>query len=607
MKNATRRGEGKRRFLFALYLILVLAGVDYLCYLRYVSRLRGRRSPHSGQTLISESRKFGVSPGLLNSLGKFSRLRPGRYSDFSMEPKPGVIRIGAFGSSFVSGAETAAGLDYPSILEHIFRAHGYRNVEVINFGNSAWGFDQAFYFWKHFGRRYGLDFLLLGPEVFHPDWDCTFCQWDMSAPYYLHGRYILRKGRPVFLDILGGRSFSDRFGQYYRFIPRWRYLRYDANPPSFLRCLLPAGRSLRNPFYYRREGALKTEQEAIYERLLSQMVSATPQTILLDLPWNKIKYARMESSIQGNFVQSAVHFPIFEFPHYRHYHLSGNGNYLVARQFFDVLTNRKRVETPILKFSLPVISRRSAARPVVSLDSFSGVSLEMAGRPSGYFFELTADSATSGDAPLDFQRKKIQSLLALRGLVGSGGSPLDWVYEPVGFRLRPGMKAALIVWSPFGRRVVNLGRLCWINPEVPIGYLSLPAHVDFENWPTLAADPDWLKSLRIHFRFWSKGVLEIDGHPVYEMAEEDGAVVFKPLHEGLVIKPSSSTLFSEEHLPLAGVVYLSLKNSSRGMRVPFARWSKQDKFFYYDRGGLKYYIAHRPHRGRGAAVMVRRP
>lgn len=85
------------------------------------------------------------------------------YIGFPQHKKPGTIRIGIFGCSFVQGAEIAKGHDFPSLLQNRFNCAGIKNVEVINFGLTGRGVHHMFMFWEFLGKDYNLDYVVFMP------------------------------------------------------------------------------------------------------------------------------------------------------------------------------------------------------------------------------------------------------------------------------------------------------------------------------------------------------------------------------------------------------------------------------------------------------------
>ena len=101
----------------------------------------------------------GVSPdGLYRYNSAGIRSAPNEYST---SPDPGVLRIALFGDSFTEGAEVTFEDTWGYQLQTGLRSKGI-NAEVLNFGVSAYGMDQAFLRWEKTGRHYLPDVVVFG-------------------------------------------------------------------------------------------------------------------------------------------------------------------------------------------------------------------------------------------------------------------------------------------------------------------------------------------------------------------------------------------------------------------------------------------------------------
>src|SRR6185503_13668523 len=116
--------------------------------------------------------------------------RRSSFPSFALDKPAGNVRVCAFGDSFTYGDEVADGHDFPALLQDVFDEQGRKNVEVLNFGNSWYGFHQAYVLWDRVGRRFGCDFVLLGPDCFQSERDTTFNHSNLAFPYYMHSRYV---------------------------------------------------------------------------------------------------------------------------------------------------------------------------------------------------------------------------------------------------------------------------------------------------------------------------------------------------------------------------------------------------------------------------------
>lgn len=91
-----------------------------------------------------------------NSLG--IRSPPAEYTE---TPKPGVWRIALFGDSFTHCDDVPFNESWGELLERRLKKVGIQ-AEVINFGVSAYGMDQAYLRWKEIGRRFKPHVVLFG-------------------------------------------------------------------------------------------------------------------------------------------------------------------------------------------------------------------------------------------------------------------------------------------------------------------------------------------------------------------------------------------------------------------------------------------------------------
>lgn len=107
-----------------------------------------------------------------NMLGSFTTnskgLRAFRYSrglrsrrEYSTQPSPTALRIALFGDSFTLGLSVADDETWGHQLEIALNQAGIR-AEVMNFGISGYGMDQAFLRWRHEGKDYAPDMVIFG-------------------------------------------------------------------------------------------------------------------------------------------------------------------------------------------------------------------------------------------------------------------------------------------------------------------------------------------------------------------------------------------------------------------------------------------------------------
>lgn len=213
-------------------------------------------------------------------VARLGRLDPPRTGSFQVMPlakRPGMVRIGCFGDSFTNGLEVVDGLDFPSQLEHQLHAHGASHAEVVNFGNSGFGFHQMHMMMELVAPRFGIDVAVSAPML--DFWwlrDGTFAQWPPpSETLSIHGRYVLDGDDVRLVDPLGTTE-AEQYRSYVRLVPPLRYLRYDRRTPTFLQAWLPPGRTMPNPFFYE----TTDELNETYRRLLRRQLDGPPSVVL---------------------------------------------------------------------------------------------------------------------------------------------------------------------------------------------------------------------------------------------------------------------------------------------------------------------------------------
>ena len=339
-------------FGYTIYLLFILAFVDYLFYLRYKKNLYSELTVFTEP--IRESRETvdveTLDPPTLSRIGFFRPDRSSSFVNFKKEKGERTFRIGCFGDSFTYGAEVEDGFDYPALLNATFKHEGFDRVEVLNFGYQNHGFHQAFILWDTVGGRYDLDAVLLGPQGFSDERDVRFNhtrdRLGWREPAYLHSRYVLAGQGVERIDVIGD-SDAERTREYFRFFPHYRYLRYDSQAPPFLACLIPRGRELTvNPFYYYR-GDLFEEIIEIRKHLFSEMADREEQILLAHYDFKVTLFGASLQRDNLRVVQPIApdHFPYTAFRS----HNSPAGNQVFARQLFQILTDDTEGGQPLLR------------------------------------------------------------------------------------------------------------------------------------------------------------------------------------------------------------------------------------------------------------------
>ena len=112
-------------------------------------------NPHTGWS-ARPGRCFRDGRYCYNSAGLRSAPR-----EYSQAPPPGTLRIALFGDSFTHGDDVAWPETWAAQLEAELNQRGV-TAEVLNFGLSAAGMDQALLYWQSLGIRYQPHVVLFG-------------------------------------------------------------------------------------------------------------------------------------------------------------------------------------------------------------------------------------------------------------------------------------------------------------------------------------------------------------------------------------------------------------------------------------------------------------
>jgi len=580
MDAARPRRKWLQRVAYVLYLVAFVLGVDYLFFWRpFVAdlRLRQRQDP--------------ATPPHVNAhtLAQLGALRPERRSSFvHFAPERGtdVIRLCAFGDSFTYGDEVADAHDFPTFLQERFDEAGVRNVEVLNFGNSWYGFHQAYILWDTVGRRFGCDFVLLGPDCFQPDRDTTFNHAKLVQPYYLHGRYVLEQDGVRLVEVIGSTA-QERFDSYYDFFPRWQYARYDRNTPALLQALLPVGRTLPNPLYYY-TGSAEEEAYATYDRLLRQLAGAGAQVFLFHSVQDIVNLTMDVDmpSLVGVYLARTERFP-YNAPGG---HYSAFGNRLLAEQYYTMLVDGG-APTTILQFedrepvaaAVPEATAGAvpeATRPALS--TYDRIEVRLAGQPTGFLAVASADPALRVGTSGDLHDTGVVSLVGFKNpktsVVDAAWAPVPWALnadEPVRLRFERG--------SAVEEREVGPLRL--IDDRASIGVVTLPG-LEFAG--DLYLKDDGLGD-PVRLSEANQVTVLIGSRAVLKGTREQGTLRLVPLEGSLRnLRVDAGQYVSVPTLPAGGVLTMALeRHGADVLEVPLARWSKKA-------GGPPYALRYLP-------------
>lgn len=102
--------------------------------------------------------------------------------EYARTPRAGVLRVAAFGDSFVYGAEVDSGASWAGLIES-----QNPDIEVLNYGVAGYGVDQAYLRYLLEGKAFSPDIVLMG---FIPD--------DINRAVGVYGRFRAPGGGAFF-------------------------------------------------------------------------------------------------------------------------------------------------------------------------------------------------------------------------------------------------------------------------------------------------------------------------------------------------------------------------------------------------------------------------
>lgn len=566
--------------IYSLYLIGIVLIADYIFYLSYKKKIIPLKLADEKSLSELESKVGWTRNDKMSSFGNFEEKK-----------KKGIIRIGCFGDSMTHGDEVNNIYDYPTLLQNIFSERGYKNVEVINFGAGGYGFHQAFILWEYLGKKYNLDYVLLGPLCFQPDGDY---QRDSTfgAPYFdnyiereiyvFHSRYIL-KNNDVRLIELAGKTKPEIIKNYFRFIPPLRYTLFDSEAPSFLiapiACLLPNKKLKRNPFYYKNN--IEKEMLEIYKILLSKIADNTPQVILGHYLQKVVNLGREVG--RKNIFAALLNAPPF-FP-YRAFanHSSPCGNRLLAQQFFDCLTNKSESTLTILK--IENIDKKLIESVEVKkrkLSEYREIAIEIDNIKAGRFYNIDFSDADVCNPPsCEPVRDSLSKIVSLLAIKNDDAAIFDSVFLPLDFELEDNMPLTIGVISDEGITEYSAGEVNLLNPGLNIGILDL-GNITFDRDKKIIETEENSKLYTpIPGRWVNKAkniTILLKDIPILTTIVESKSksLKFASVNDRFVIiRADGRELLDIEKLQPTGKIYLSLyPDQEEPVKISIAQWSK---------------------------------
>jgi hypothetical protein len=408
--------------------------------------------------------------------------------------------------------------------------------------------------WEDVEKKYNLDYVLLGP-AFWPDRDTTFNHVQVQLPYYIHSRYILRGNKVELVDIPGD-NYEGTFNNYYSFFPNFNSLRLDRHPPAFLKCLIPKNRELINPFYYSKK-SMQEEAYATYLILWAKIANKMP-IILGSYDQKIVNISRVID--KSNLFATKLSF-INSFPYITPIgHNSPLGNQVLARQYFDTLTNGKESRLNLLKIRDLENNISPKRFQNLSLCSSDSIKVELNNVNLGSF------------------GKQIRSI-SLLGIKAPNMSLLDSMFIPLDFKIKKNMKLILEIEANSYVYKHILGKVEIPHPSLNIG------KVDVDGIETPHGGQDFLK-INLQKRFGSKKVLK-NGNKMHLFVDDklimEGKVVNSKLKGGNLspskgsfqrFQSNGNVLIDMDKLDKTGVVFLVLEKENIKTKIPVAKWEK---------------------------------
>lgn len=420
------KGKSLLRSTWHVTLYLFVLGVISMAFYvwRYqvsLKQLSGYEERKSNDHVEQEFPKLSAREASLVGWAHTPQLRPvNSYMFFPDKKEQGKIRIGLFGCSHVFGKEAAPGHDFPSHLQHLLEADGHRNIEVINFGVSAFGFYQAFMMWNFIGREMDLDYTVFMPFSWYGvNRDESF-HFEANSYSGLHARYVLEDDTVKFVSI-EGKTRQEVKDNYFAMFPDWKYIRYEHKMPFFLRAVLPQFFHNRsNPFYYKWKFDRANELPDSYAMLLKCVAKGSKNLIVIANE-DMIYDLREQVQADNTYFLRSVLYPIIRQETSSIYrapqgHYSAMGNYLRAKEVFDLLSGRPDAEfqfVDVTKADLSDLPVREDAMPLFKYDSLA---VAIGSNAVAAFVQHTPGTPKFRfDKVFDFQENKTASLLFTPG------------------------------------------------------------------------------------------------------------------------------------------------------------------------------------------------
>lgn len=149
----------------------IFAGIELQPYALPLGRLAEQVKEYQDNldrvTLIyDELLGWKYRPNASRQNGEFTINGAGLRSqrEYAIQPPADTLRVALFGDSFTAGDDARDETEWSHLLEVNLNRAGIR-TQVLNFGVSAYGMDQAYLRWRHEGSNYAPDIVVFGLQA----------------------------------------------------------------------------------------------------------------------------------------------------------------------------------------------------------------------------------------------------------------------------------------------------------------------------------------------------------------------------------------------------------------------------------------------------------
>ncbi len=569
-------------FLYLFYLIITtLVLIYFFFYLPYIEKIK---YDDYSKIIVPNN----VTTSTMEDVCYLTDDKKSSFNNFPFQKEKGAIRIGAFGDSHTRGDEVDYYSDFPNILQEIFIKNGYKNVEVLNFGNGGWGNFSSFRLWELEGKKYDLDFILFGPSGFWAERDLTF-NWEISSPEDIHGRYILEKDNIKYIRPIGGLDVNERFKAYHSFIPKLRYLLYDKNPLAIIKSLLKEDKTIKNPFYYY-QGRLEEEYSRIYGHLFKKISKEVKQIINIAEMNFKLNFVSVDFNKIDNFYYSDGYLPYNDLLSAPNLHAGVLRNNLLAQEYFNILTKKGKHDLSFIKTTTNVLEEDTFLNSPNIYD-LNNITIDFENVIIGTMISNIKDKLQKNDNfdnldSLDFFKdNNLKSLLCLKT---ENKDFEESLFLPLDFEIESGMELYFNLDGEKENKI--LGKVELISNNIGIiesSFLSFYEIYEFVGRRIRSGelvlsnlDNDIVDSLYL------------EEEAIYDIIKVDDKRFLKPTkYNHFIFRSETSHPRHLDEYEDKGNLYLSLRKDNEIIeKYKIGNWEKSIVEYPIDAGKIKYYI-----------------